>query len=427
MTAAGIVFALLLLTGLPIGFGMVAAGLAGAVSFGGWPFLQILPDEFYAGVSGFVLIAIPYFILTAELMNRSGLTERLIAFSNSLFGRIPGALSHVNIMVSMLFAGITGAAVTDAVAIGKTLIPAMKKEGYGGDYSAAVTACASIIGPIIPPSIIMIVYATTLRDISVMSLFAAGLVPGVVMAVFLLVASGWMSWRRGYASHERVRLSRVLVTGIRALPAFGVPIVIIGGILSGITTVTEAAVLGALLTLVLGAFVYRSLTWRGVWESLVATVAFSGVVFLLLGAATLLGWYVTRSGITASAAHVILAISPNPTIEILVVDVFLIILGMFIDVLPAVVVAGPVLVPAMEHVGFGPLHFAMVMLLALNLGNITPPVGMTLMTTTRIANVSYESAIKESLPFLLSQVAVVVLVSLIPGIVVWFPHLIGAS
>lgn len=427
MTAAAIAFAVLLLTGLPIGFGMVAAGLSGAVSFGGWSFLQILPDEFYTGVSGFVLIAIPYFIFTAELMNRSGLTGRLIAFSNSMFGRIPGALSHVNIMVSLLFAGITGAAVTDAVAIGKTLIPAMKKEGYGGDYSAAVTACASIVGPIVPPSIIMIVYATTMRNISVMALFAAGLVPGLLMAGFLLLTSAVVSWKRGYTSHEQVRVGRIIVTGFQALPAFGVPIVIIGGILSGITTVTEAAVLGAFLTLLLGVFVYRSLTWRAIWDSLVATVSFSGVVFLLLGAATLLGWYVTRSGLTASAANVILSISHSSTVEILVVDVFLVIMGMFIDVLPAVVVAGPVLVPAMEHLGFAPLHFAMVMLLALNIGNITPPVGMTLMTTTKIANVSYESAVRESLPFLISQLAVVVLVSLAPEIILWFPRMIGAG
>ena len=427
MIAASLIFVILLLTGLPIGLVMVASGLAGGVSFGGWDFLQIIAGRFFAGVSGFVLIAIPYFILTAELMNRAGLTDRLVAFSKSLFGRVPGALSHVNVMVSMLFAGITGAAVTDAVAIGKTLIPAMKKEGYGGAYSAAVTGCASIIGPIIPPSIIMIVYATTLRDVSVMSLFAAGIVPGLLMALSLLIASGWVSWRRGYASHERVRLGRIVRTGVAALPAFLIPLVIIGGILSGITTVSEAGALGAFFALVVGMVVYRTLTWRDVWQSFVSTIAFSGVVFLLLGAATVLGWYVTRSGITQQAAELITLMSPNPVVQILAVDALLLVLGMFIDVLPAVVVAAPVLSPAMVHLGFDPLHFGMVMLLALNLGNITPPVGMTLMTAARIAEVPYEAAIKESWPFALALVVVVIIASVSPQLVLWFPRLVGVG
>ena len=203
----------LLAIGVPIGLVMVAAGLAGAVAIGGPGFLEIIADRFYAGVSGFVLIAVPYFVFTAEIMNRAGLTDRMVAFANSLFGRLPGALSHVNITVSVFFAGITGAAVTDTVAIGKTMIPAMKREGYGAAYSAAVTACSSIIGPIIPPSIIMIVYATTLRDVSVLNLFAAGLVPGLMMAAALLVASGLMSWRRGYGRRQAVSLRRIWLPG----------------------------------------------------------------------------------------------------------------------------------------------------------------------------------------------------------------------
>ena len=264
-------FVFLIFVGVPIGLVMVAAGLAGAVSFGGIDFLEIIADRFTAGVSGFVLIAVPYFVFTAEVMNRSGLTDRMVAFANSLFGRVPGALSHVNIAVSVFFAGITGAAVTDTVAIGKTLIPAMKREGYGAAYSAAVTACSSIIGPIIPPSVIMIVYATTLRDVSVLQLFAAGVVPGLLMAAALLVASGYISWKRGYAGHEPIRIARILATGIATLPVFGIPIIIIGGILSGITTLTEAGALGALYSFALGFFVYRSLSRRDIWEALVNT------------------------------------------------------------------------------------------------------------------------------------------------------------
>jgi tripartite ATP-independent transporter DctM subunit len=421
------VFVALMLMGLPIGLVMVGAGLAGVVTIGGIDFLEILADRFYAGISGFVLIAVPYFILTAELMNRAGLTEKLVAFANSLLGRIPGALSHVNIVVSVFFAGITGAAVTDTVTIGKTLIPSMKAEGYGAAYSAAVTACSSIIGPIIPPSIIMIVYATTLRDVSVLALFAAGLVPGLLMALALLVVSGWISWRRGYVRHRAVSFRLIWRAGLATLPALAIPVIIIGGILSGATTLTEAGALGAVYTLGLGALVYRTLGWRDLWQALVATISFSGVVFLLLGASTVLGWYVTRSGIAREAADLITMVSSDPTIQILAVDGLLIVLGTFVDVLPAVVIAAPVLAPAMIELGFDPLHFGLVMLLALNFGNITPPVGMSLMTASRIAGVPYEAAIRESLPFYLSHLAVIVAASLSPSLILWFPRLIGAA
>ncbi len=260
MTAALTVFAVLALAGLPVALVMLGAGLAGVYTIGGFDLFGIIADRFYAGVAGFVLIAIPYFIFTAELMNRAGLTDRLIAFANSLFGRVPGALSHVNVTVSVFFAGLTGAAVTDTVAIGKVLIPAMKKEGYGADYSAAVTACSSIIGPIIPPSIIMVVYASTLREqASIIGLFAAGLVPGLMMAVALLIASGWLSWRRGYVGHEEVSLARIGRTALAALPALLLPVLVLSAILTGYTTVTFAAAIGAIYALVLGVAVYRSL------------------------------------------------------------------------------------------------------------------------------------------------------------------------
>ena len=369
-----VVFIVLAAIGLPIALVMIVAGLSGAVSVGGLGFIEIVADRFYSGVSGFLLIAVPYFIFTAELMNRAKLTDRLVAFANSLFGKAPGALSHVNVIVSILFAGLTGAAVTDTVAIGKTLIPAMKREGYHADYAAAVTACSSIIGPIIPPSIIMVVYAATLRNLSLIDLFVAGLIPGLMMGGALLVVSGWISWRRDYASHTDIKFKHILGTVVRALPALLIPIIILGGIVSGITTVTEAAGLGAIYALAVGVFGYRTLKLRDVVDALVSTVKFSGVVFFLLGASTVLGWYVIRSGIAQSAAELITMVSVVPIVQIFVVNVLLIIIGMFVDVLPAIVIAAPALAPAMVQLGFDPLHFAVVMLLALNLGNITPPV-----------------------------------------------------
>ena len=424
MTATVAVFLILLLIGAPIALVMVFSGLAGAVSIGGFAFLEILPDRMFSGVSGFLLMAVPYFIFTAELMNRAGLTQRLIDFNNALLGRVRGALSHVNITTSLFFAGLTGAAITDTVAVGKLMIPAMKKEGYPADYSAAVTACSSVIGPIIPPSVVMVVYATILQDISVISLFIAGIVPGLLLTAALLVVSGWLAWRRNFPVHGDGGILLALKAFLPTLPALLVPVIILGGILSGLSTVTEASAFAAVYTIGIGMFVYRRLTVMEIWGALLTTVRLSGVVFFLLGASTVLGWFVTRSGITREAAELIAAFSDNPLVQILMVNVLLLLVGTAVDVLPALVIVAPVLVPAMVQLGFDPLHFAMVMIITLNVGNITPPVGMTLMTAAQIAQVSYESAIRASLPFYLSFIAVIAIVSVWPQVVLFLPQLL---
>ncbi len=423
MGAAAAVFVVLLIIGVPIALVMVFSGLAGAVSLGGFAFLEILPDRMFSGVGGFLLMAVPYFIFTAELMNRAGLTQRLIDFNNALLGRVRGALSHVNITTSLFFAGLTGAAITDTVAVGKLMIPAMKKEGYPADYSAAVTACSSVIGPIIPPSVVMVVYASILQNISVISLFIAGIVPGLLLVGALLSVSVWLSWTRKFPVHGDGGIGLAVKAFLPTLPALLVPVIILGGIISGLSTVTEASAFAAVYTIVIGAAIYRRLSLQTIWAALLTTVRLSGVVFFLLGASTVLGWFVTRSGITRDATELIAGFSSNPLLQILLVDVLLLLIGTAVDVLPALVIVAPVLVPAMVQLGFDPLHFAMVMILTLNVGNVTPPVGMTLMTAAQIAKVSYESAIRASLPFYLSFIAVIVIVSVWPQVVLWLPAL----
>ncbi|PRY70688.1 TRAP transporter large permease [Halomonas ventosae] len=425
MTPAIIAFVVLLLIGAPVAVVMAMSGLAGGFAMGGERMLGIIADRMFSGVSGFLLIAVPYFIFTAELMNQGGLTQKLIAFNNALFGRVRGALSHVNVSVSVFFAGLTGAAITDTVAIGKIMIPEMKKQGYDAEYAAAITACSSIIGPIIPPSVVMVVYATLLRDISVIDLFAGGIIPGLLMAVALLAVSFFLAWKRGYPKQPPTPLKVAAVAFLVALPAMIVPLIILGGILSGLTTITEASGFAAVYAITIGVVFYRNLTWRKIWHALVVTVRFSGVVFFLLATSAVLGWFVTRSGIARDAAGLITTFSDSTFLQLLLVCGLLILVGTVMDVLPALVVVAPVLVPAMIQLGVDPLHFAILMIVVLNISNVTPPVGMTLMTAARIANVPFERAIIASLPFYVAFIAVILLLVIFPSLSTWIPSLLG--
>ncbi|TDX32189.1 tripartite ATP-independent transporter DctM subunit [Modicisalibacter xianhensis] len=424
MTPAIVAFVVVLLIGAPVAVVMAVSGVAGSYALGGERLVGIIADRMFSGVSGYMLIAVPYFIFTAELMNQGGLTQKLITFNNALLGRVRGALSHVNVTVSLFFAGLTGAAITDTVAIGKIMIPEMKKQGYDAEYAAAVTACSSIIGPIIPPSVVMVVYATLLRDISVIDLFAGGILPGLLMALTLLATSVVLAWLRGYPKQGATPIKVALMAFFSALPALLVPLIILGGILSGMTTITEASGFAAVYAIAIGFVFYRNLTLRKVWDALVTTVRFSGVVFFLLATSAVLGWFVTRSGIARDAAELITTISDVPFIQIMLVCLLLIVIGTVMDVLPALVVIGPVVVPAMVSLGFDPLHFAIVMIVTLNIANVTPPVGMTLMTAARIAQVPYERAIVASLPFYAAFIAVIVLLALFPALSTWIPGLL---
>lgn len=424
MSFAIVAFVVVLLIGAPVAVVMAISGVAGVYSLGGERMMGIIADRMFSGVSGYMLIAVPYFIFTAELMNQGGLTQKLITFNNALLGRVRGALSHVNVTVSLFFAGLTGAAITDTVAIGKIMIPEMKKQGYDAEYAAAITACSSIIGPIIPPSVVMVVYATLLRDISVIDLFAGGILPGILMTAALLIVSIVLSWLRGYPKQGATPIKVAIMAFLSALPALLVPLIILGGILSGMTTITEASGFAAVYAIAIGFVFYRNLTLRKVWEALVTTVRFSGVVFFLLATSAVLGWFVTRSGIARDAAELITTLSDVAFVQIMLVCLLLIVIGTVMDVLPALVVIGPVVVPAMVSLGFDPLHFAIVMIVTLNIANVTPPVGMTLMTAARIAQVPYERAIIASLPFYAAFISVVVLLALFPALSTWIPSLL---
>lgn len=416
---------LVLLIGVPIGYLLGIVSMGGLLEMGGWPYLHIVAARFYSGTENFLLIAIPFFILAAELMNRAGLTQRLVRFVGVLIGHYPGGLSHVNIGASILFAGMSGAAVTDTVALGKILIPAMKREGYSAAYSAAVTAASAIVGPIIPPSVTMIVYAY-ITQMSVGALFSAGVVPGLLMGGLLLAVSWLLAVRRGYPRRERrAGLREVLEATRGALLALIIPIIILGSILGGIATVTESAAVAVGYTFLVGMFVLRTLRWSDLIPAAVNTAKLSGVIFLLLGTAHIFGWYLTRQGVPRLMSELVFGITDNPLLMLLMVNVFLLVIGMFMDILPAVLILTPVLAPAAVEAGIDPLHFALVMLVNLNIGMITPPFGMTLLTSARIAETSYDRTILAVWPFLIAELVTLLLITYIPVLTLAVPTWFG--
>lgn len=420
-------FFVLILIGVPIVYGIGLAGMLGLVSGGGMNFLSIVPTRLLAGCSNYILVSIPLFILCSEFLNRSGMTDKLINFALSLVGRYRGGLSHVNIGSSILFAGLTGTAVTDTAAIGNILIPTMKEKGYGAGYSAAVTAASSVIGPIIPPSLIMIVYASMFKEVSVISMFAAGIIPGVIVGLALFAISTIISIRRNYPKERKYSFRETLIAGQEAIWALLTPIIILVAILSGLTTVTEAGGIAALYALIIGRIKYNALNNRQIYDSLVNTAVLSGVVFFLIGAANILGWVITYSGLTETIGLAMISVSSNPVIQLCMVNILFLIVGMFLDIGPAVVILAPIVTPVMTQLGFDPLHFAIIMMVNVNIGNATPPMGMSLMVGSQVAEVPYETAMKEVLWFLAAEIGALLLISYVPALTLFVPKLLGLS
>ncbi len=427
MSSVFVIFFIFILMGIPIAYTIGLTGMWGLLSAGGYDFLSIIPTRILAAASNFILVSIPLFILCSEFLNRSGMTDRIINFALSLMGKYRGGLSHVNIGASILFAGLTGTAVTDTAAIGNILIPTMKEKGYGAGYSAAVTASSSVIGPIIPPSLIMIVYASMFKEVSVISMFAAGIIPGVIVGLSLLLISSLISIRRNYPKERSYSLKEIMETTREALWALLTPIIILGAILTGVTTVTEAGAIAALYALLVGVFVYKSLSFKDIYLSLKNTVVLSGIIFFLIGAANILGWVVTYSGLTETMGRAMMTVSSNSIIQLAMVNILFLIVGMFLDIGPAVVILAPIITPVMIHLGFDPLHFAMIMMVNVNIGNATPPMGMTLMVASQIAEVPYERAIKEVLPFITAEIIALLLISYLPQLTLWVPTILGLS
>lgn len=418
-------FLLLLLLGLPVFFGMLAAPGFLLYLNGNPRDLDLLYRNVFNGVDSFLLMAIPFFMLTGELMNRGGITLRIIHFSQSCMGHWRGGLAHVNILSSMIFAGLSGSAVADTSAIGSMMIPAMEKNGYKRKFATAVTAASSVIGPIIPPSGIMIIYAYVMGE-SVAALFLAGVLPGFMLGGGLMLVTAWLG-RKGElpAATEKASWPERWVTFKGAIIPLMAPVIILGGILSGVFTPTEASAMAATYAILAGFFILKTLTLKDMPGILLRSGMAATVVLLIVGAAMAFKTVVSLSNTPEMMADFILTLTENPLLLLLLVNLLLFIIGMFLDAGPAIIILSPILAPIFIELGVHPVHFAIIMCVNLTVGLATPPMGLVLFVASTVSGVKVETIARAILPFLFAEVIVILLITYFPFFTLFVPRFFG--
>lgn len=419
------IFLLLLISGAPVVFALLIGPGVSLLLDGQSELHKALLVRLYSGMDSFPLMAVPFFILAGEIMNAGGVTASIVKFSQAMIGHVRGGLAHVNILSSVLFAGLSGSAVADTSALGKMLVPAMEKNGYTRRFAAAVTAASSVIGPIIPPSGIMIIYAFVM-NVSVAGLFAAGIVPGLLVCGGLMGVTALLAGRRGLPVASKKASWRVRsTTFFETLPALLTPIILLGGILAGVFTPTEAAAVAATYALIVSLFVMRSLRVSDLPRIFVNASIQSGVILLLVGAAVSFAWIITVSGMAGSIAAGMAGITDNSLLLLLLLNLFLFIVGMFLDAGPAILILGPVLSPVFTGAGIDPLHFAIVMCVNLTVGLATPPMGLVLFVASSVSDEKPDKIAVEMAPLLAVEVAVIFLITYVPAISMTIPRLLG--
>lgn len=418
-------FLLFLMIGLPVFFGMLAAPGILLWLNGQDRDLILLYRNVYNGMASFPLMAIPFFMLAGELMNRGGITMRLVEFSQAMMGHFRGGLAHVNVLSSMLFAGLSGSAVADTSALGSMLIPAMEKEGYTRKFAAAITAASSVIGPIIPPSGIMIIYAYVMGE-SVAALFLAGIIPGILVGIGLMIMVKFMADRYDFpASRAKATWGERGDASLKAFFPLMTPVIILGGILGGVFTPTEAAAVAVGYAISVGMFILRTLTLRDLPDVFMRAAMTSATVLLLVGAAMAFKTVVSLSHTPEILAEFVLSLSENPLILLFLINLLLFVVGMFLDAGPAIIILGPILGPIFVEMGVDPIHFAIIMSVNLTVGLATPPMGLVLFVASSVSGERVETISKAILPFLAVEIVVIFLITFIPEISMTIPRLTG--
>lgn len=418
------VFSFCVAIGVPVAFAMAVSALA-AFFYEGFPLL-IGFQRIISGVTIFSLLAIPFFIFAGELMLHGGIASRLVRFASTLVGHVRGGLAMVNIFSSMLFGGISGSAVADISALGSLLIPVMKEKGYDGDYAVNVTVTSSIAGIVIPPSHNMIIFAIAAGGgISISKLFLAGVVPGIIMCVCLAIAAYIIAVKKNYPSEKFPGWKEVALSAASAIPGFITAVIIVGGVLSGVFTVTESGAFGAIYALLLTTFVYRSLTWEGFKTAVVTSVRTTSMVMILIGSASAFGYLLALYQVPTVLSNALLSVSSNPIVILLLINVMLLLLGMIMDMAALILICTPIFLPIARELGMDPVQFGIMLMMNLGLGLCTPPVGACLFVGCVVGKVPIEEALKTIWPFYLAILAALLLVTYVPAVSLTLPALLG--
>ena len=416
-----VMFFVLMGLGMPIGFCLGLAAIAKVFLDGQVPVL-ILAQQVYEALDNFSLLAIPLFVLAGELMGVAGITERLVNLSRALIGHFRGGLAQANILTNMFMGAISGSALADLTAIGSMMIPAMKREGYRPAFAVAVTACAAMMAPIIPPSIIAVIYGSV-TGVSIGALFMGGVIPGILAGLAMLMLVWYMAPSVGAQPSPKASWGERGRVTLQALPAILMPLIIIGGILSGIFTPTEAGAVAALYALLFG-LLRRQHSARSLYENFAAAAFTTSSALMTLAGAGLFSWVLSRAGVGQAALQLMLSITSDPTLAMLVLILFFFLMGTFLEPVPALIIVVPIMAPLIAHLGYNPVHFGIVVIMLLVLGSVTPPVGILAMVACKIAGITYGQSLGMLLPFTLVWLAVILLVAFVPELVLWLPRMI---
>lgn len=410
-----------LIIGVPVAVSLGLASLIFVV-VSGMPDMLVL-HNMVSGINSFPLIAVPFFILAGHLMNSAGITNKIFKFARAAVGWLHGGLGHVNIGASVIFAGMSGAAVADAGGLGNIEIKAMSDSGYDKDFSVGITAASSTIGPIIPPSLPLIVYGV-IGDASIGRLFAAGIIPGLLMAVSLMIMVAWYSRRRNYPKDHCFIFRNLVSAFAEAFAPLMTPVIIVGGIITGIFTPTEAAIAAVAYAMFLGLVIYRTLTWKSILRVSLDTLETTSSIMMIIAASTIFAWILTANQVAQQFSDLLLGITDNPIALLLVINLIILIIGCFMETLAAITILVPVLLPIAMQVGVDPVHFGIILILNLMLGVLTPPVGIVLYVLSKVSGVPFERCVVATAPFLVPLVVVLLVLTFVPQFSMWLPDLI---
>ncbi|MEZ4698342.1 MAG: TRAP transporter large permease subunit [Rhodothermales bacterium] len=418
-------FIVLLAMGVPIAYSIgISSVLAMLASIPAMPATTTVAQRMATGLDSFALLAIPFFILAGQLMNRGGIARRLIDFAKSVVGVLPGGLAHVNILAAMLFGSISGSAAAAATAVGGVMTPHMDEEGYDRGFGAAVNITSATTGLIIPPSNILIVYSLASGGVSIAALFLAGYLPGILVGLSLMVVAGVIAHRRRYPRAERLLVSVAATRFIRALPSLFMLVVVIGGIVAGVFTATEASAVAVMYAFLL-AMIYREIKLRDLPDILLESVKTTAIVMLLIGTSMGLSWVMAYANIPQSVSEALIGLAKSPIVILLVINLILLAVGTFMDMTPAVLIFTPIFLPIVSEIGMDPTHFGIVMVLNLCVGLCTPPVGSVLFIGCSVADVPITSVVRPLLPLFAAMIVSLLAVTYLPWLSLWLPGVFG--